>query len=103
MSYYPIWNKEEAKLQRKLRAEQGRMIEDHQRQLEHIQKTSEANIERTRKRLEAEKTELQRTADANAEKTRKRMETEIADLQSNVSRLEANLTKVRILGLMNDM
>lgn len=45
--------------------------------------------------MEAEKTELQRTADANTEKMRKRMEAEIADLQSNVSKLEADLTKAK--------
>jgi hypothetical protein len=78
---------------RKLRAEQSRIVEDHQRQLEHVQKTSEANVERTRKRLEAEKAELQKTAEAEAERTRKRMEAEIADLQKSVSKLEADLTK----------
>lgn len=43
--------------------------------------------------MEAEMAELQKTAEANAEKTRKRMEAEIADLQNNVNRLEADLTK----------
>lgn len=38
--------------------------------------------------------EQQKTAEANAEKTRKRMEAEIADLQKNVSKLEADFTKV---------
>ena len=48
------------------------MVQDHQRQLEHVQKT----------------------ADANAERTRKRMEAEITDLQSRVSKLQADLSKV---------
>lgn len=48
------------------------MAQDHQRQLEHVQKT----------------------ADANAERTRKRMEAEITDLQSRVSKLQADLSKV---------
>ena len=78
---------------RKLRAEQSRIIEDHKRQLEHVQKTSEANIERTRKRLEADKVELQKIAEADAERTRKRMEAEIADLQKSVSKLEIDLAK----------
>lgn len=77
----------------KLRSELSRIIEDNKRQLEHVQKTSDANIERTRRRMEAEMAELQKTAEANAEKTRKRMEAEIADLQNNVNRLEADLTK----------
>lgn len=59
----------------KLRAEQSRMIQDHQRQLEHVQKTAEANADRTRKRMEAE----------------------IADLQSHAGRLETDLAKVKIL------
>jgi intracellular protein transport protein USO1 len=80
---------------RKLRAEQSRIVEDHQRQLEHVQRTSEANIERTRKRLEAEKAELQKIAEADAERTRKRMEAEIADLQRNINKLETDLTKER--------
>jgi hypothetical protein len=39
--------------------------------------------------------ELQKTAEANAEKTRKRMEAEIADLQSSLCKVEADLTKAR--------
>ena len=78
-----------------MRSEQSRIIEDNKRQLEHVQKTSDANIERTRRRLEAEMAQLQKTADADAERTRKRMQAEIADLQSNVSKLEADLTKAR--------
>ena len=80
---------------RKLRAEQSRTIDDHQRQLDHVQKTSEANIERTRKRLEADKAELQKIAEADAERTRKRMEAEIADLQSHLNKSEADLAKVK--------
>jgi hypothetical protein len=57
----------------KLRAEQSRMAQDHQRQLEHVQKTAEANADRTRKRLEAE----------------------IADLQSHLNKSEADLAKVK--------
>jgi predicted nucleic acid-binding Zn-ribbon protein len=57
----------------KLRAEQSRILQDHQRQLEHVQNTAEANADRTRKRMEAE----------------------IADLQSHVTKLEADLSKVR--------
>jgi intracellular protein transport protein USO1 len=56
----------------KLRAEQVRASQDYQRQLEHVQKTAEANSDRTRKRMEAE----------------------IADLQGTISKLEADLTKV---------
>ncbi|KAF4630488.1 hypothetical protein G7Y89_g7650 [Cudoniella acicularis] len=48
-----------------------RMAQDHQRQLEHVQKTAEANAERTRKRTEAE----------------------ISDLRNSVSKLEADLEK----------
>ncbi|PMD65288.1 uncharacterized protein K444DRAFT_607848 [Hyaloscypha bicolor E] len=55
----------------KLRAEQSRMAQDHQRQLEHVRKTAEANADRTRKRLEAE----------------------IADLQSHLNKSEADLAK----------
>ncbi|KAG0651473.1 Intracellular transport USO1 [Hyphodiscus hymeniophilus] len=76
-----------------LRLEQSRLIEDNKRQLDHVQKTSDANVERTRKRLETEMVALQKTADANAEKTRKRMEAEIADLQRSTSKLEADLAK----------
>ena len=49
------------------------MLQDHQRQLEHVQKTAEANADRTRKRMEAE----------------------IADLQNHVTKLEADLSKVK--------
>jgi hypothetical protein len=59
----------------KLRVEQSRIVQDHQRQLEHVQKTAEANADRTRKRMEAE----------------------IADLQRNISKLEADLSKVKIV------
>jgi len=59
----------------KLRVEQSRIVQDHQRQLEHVQKTAEAN----------------------ADQTRKRMEAEIADLQRNISKLEADLSKVKIV------
>jgi cytochrome c556 len=59
----------------KLRAAQARMAEDHQRQLEHVQKTSEANADRTRRRVESE----------------------MADLKSNISKLEADFTKVIFL------
>ncbi|KAN0119876.1 Uso1 / p115 like vesicle tethering protein, head region domain containing protein [Hyaloscypha variabilis] len=55
----------------KLRVEQSRMAQDHQRQLEHVQKTAEANADRTRKRMEAE----------------------IADLQKHLSKVEADLAK----------
>jgi len=54
-----------------LRVEQSRMVQDHQRQLDHVQKTAEANADRTRKRMEAE----------------------IADLQSYIKKLEADLSK----------
>ena len=84
-------------LARNLRFEQGRLIEDNKRQLEHVQKTSDANVERTRRRLEAEMAELQKNAEANAEKTRERMEAEIADLQTSAGKLQADLTKVRVL------
>ncbi len=39
--------------------------------------------------------ELQKTSEANAEKTRKRMEAEISDLEKTVRKLEGDLTKVR--------
>ncbi|RDL37240.1 ARM repeat-containing protein [Venustampulla echinocandica] len=55
----------------KIRADQEKVAQDHQRQLEHVQKTNEANAERTRKRMEAE----------------------ISDLKSNISKLEADLSK----------
>jgi phage-related protein len=50
------------------------MVQDHQRQLDHVQKTAETNADRTRKRMEAE----------------------IADLQSHISKLEADLSKVEM-------
>lgn len=78
-----------------LRAEQGRIIQDHQRQLQHVQETAKADIERTRKQLETEMADLQKTADSNADRTRKRMEAEIADLQNTIGKLEADLAKVR--------
>lgn len=56
----------------KLRTAQAQMVEDHQRQLEHVQKTSEANADRTRRRFESE----------------------IAGLKSIISKLEADLAKV---------
>lgn len=59
---------------RKLQNEQARIIQDHQRHLEHVQKTSEANAERLRKRTEAE----------------------IADLQSTISKLDTDLAKVEL-------
>ena len=77
-----------------MRAEQTRMVEDYQRQLGHVQKTADANAERTRKRMEAEMADLKKTAEADADRTRKRMEAEIADLQSQISRLQADLAKV---------
>jgi hypothetical protein len=52
--------------------EQNRVVQDHQRQIEHIQKVAEANADRTRRRTEAE----------------------IVDLKNNISKLEADLTKV---------
>jgi len=55
-----------------LRFEQKRTVQDHQRQLEHVQET----------------------AGANADRIRKRMEAEIADLQRNIGKLEADLAKV---------
>lgn len=57
---------------RTIRAEQEKAAQDHQRQLEHVQRTSEGNAERTRKRMEAE----------------------ISDLKSNISKLEVDLSKV---------
>lgn len=51
------------------------MTEEHQRQLEHVQKSS----------------------DANADRSRKRMDAEIVDLQSKISKLDAALTKVHIV------
>ncbi|KAK0103568.1 hypothetical protein ONS95_005583 [Cadophora gregata] len=59
---------------KKLQTEQARLIQGHQRQLEHVQKTSEANADRIRKRTEAE----------------------IADLQTKIGKLNADLTKVKI-------
>lgn len=77
-----------------MQAEQHMRAQDHQRQLEHVQKTAEANTERVRKRMEAEKAELQKTLEGNSERERKRMEAEIADLQSKADKLEADLKKV---------
>jgi hypothetical protein len=57
---------------RKIRGEHSRAIQDHQQQLE----------------------QLQRTADGNAERTRKRTEAEIADLKNIIRKLEADLEKV---------
>lgn len=57
-----------------LRTEHARIVEDHQRQLEHVQKSSEANVDRTRRRLEAE----------------------AANLQGDVKKLESQLAKVFI-------
>ncbi|KAG9243049.1 p115 like vesicle tethering protein [Calycina marina] len=54
-----------------LRLQQQQALQDHQRQLDHVQKT----------------------ADANADRSRKRMEAEIAALQANVNKLEADLSK----------
>jgi protein subunit release factor A len=54
------------------RAEHARLVQDHQRQLEHVQKTAEAN----------------------ADRSRRRMEVEINNLQSNISKLESSLAKV---------
>jgi chromosome segregation ATPase len=56
----------------KLRTEKEQISQDYQRQLEHAEKTAEANAERVRRRTDAE----------------------IADLQSKVERLEADLEKV---------
>ncbi|CZR52065.1 related to transport protein USO1 [Phialocephala subalpina] len=56
---------------KKLHADQNREAQDHQQQLEDIQKTAAANAERTRKRTDAE----------------------IADLQTTVRKLEADLEK----------
>jgi phage shock protein A len=50
------------------------MAQDHQRQLDHVRKTAEANADRTRKRMEAE----------------------IADLKNHISKLEADLSKVKM-------
>jgi len=55
----------------KLRATQTQLVADHQRQLEHAQRTFEANADRTRRRVEAE----------------------ISDLRSNIDKLEADLAK----------
>ncbi|KAH8816298.1 p115 like vesicle tethering protein [Xylogone sp. PMI_703] len=56
---------------KKLQAEHARVIEDYRRQLDHVQRTAEANADRMRKKMEAEN----------------------ADLQSNVKKLEASLEK----------
>lgn len=117
---------------RKLKAEQGRIGQDHQRQLEHVQKSSEANADRMRRRIETEHSEaqikmqaqlssleqanksqlndhqrqldhVQRTAEANAERARKRMEAEITDLQKELSELKAELTKVFITPLPRNL
>lgn len=56
-----------------MRLEQSRAAQDYERQLEHVQKTAEANVDRIRKRMEAEK----------------------ADLQRIVEKLEGDLAKVR--------
>jgi len=56
---------------RKQQAEHARIVQDHQRQLDHVQKT----------------------ADANADRSRRRMEAEISNLQSDISKLETSLAK----------
>lgn len=87
-----------------MQSEQARIAQDHQRQLEHVQKTSEANagklqsehariIQDHQRQLE----HVQKTSEANADRIRKRNEAEIADLQSRISKLEADLAKVNAL------
>lgn len=85
----------------KLRAEQSSIIQDHQRQVEYLQKTAESTAERTRKRNDADSADhqrqlesLQRTADSTAERIRKRTDAEIVDLRASISKLESELTKV---------
>jgi hypothetical protein len=56
-----------------LRTAQTRLAEEHQKELEHLRKTLEANAERIRQRGEAE----------------------TADLRSNIKKLEADIIKVR--------
>ncbi|CAL3962408.1 unnamed protein product [Diplocarpon coronariae] len=56
---------------KKLQAEQNRIIHEHQRQIEHFHKTSQANADRIQKRTEAE----------------------IASLQNIIDKLETNLLK----------
>ena len=56
----------------KLRLEHDQAVQDYERQIEHVQ----------------------RTVEANADRTRRRMEGEIADLKISISKLEADLAKV---------
>ena len=78
----------------KLRADQHRISQDLQRQLEHVQKSAEANADRASRDHQRQLEHVQKTAEANADRTRKRMEAEVADLQSSLRRLEADLLKV---------
>ncbi|KAL3421050.1 intracellular protein transport protein [Phlyctema vagabunda] len=57
----------------KLRADQDRIVQDYQRQLEHAQKSAEANIDRARRRAEAE----------------------IADFRATITSLEADISKAK--------
>ncbi|KAH8601377.1 p115 like vesicle tethering protein [Bisporella sp. PMI_857] len=75
----------------KLRAEQNKLILDHQRHLENVQVEQNKLIQDHQRQLE----HVQKTAEANADRSRRRMEAEIADLQHNLSKLEADLSKVR--------
>ncbi|TVY58600.1 Intracellular protein transport protein USO1 [Lachnellula cervina] len=77
----------------KLRTEQSRATQDLQRQLEIVQKASEAEKTRISQDHQRQLDHVQKTAEANAERVRKRTEAEISDLQKNVSKLEADLEK----------
>ena len=54
--------------------EQNRAMKDHQRQLEHVQKSAEANADRTRRRMEAE----------------------VKDLETSIGKLEADLSRASV-------
>ncbi|TVY93311.1 Intracellular protein transport protein [Lachnellula willkommii] len=77
----------------KLRTEQSRATQDLQRQLEIVQKASEAEKTRISQDHQRQLDHVQKTAEANAERIRKRTEAEISDLQKNVSKLEVDLEK----------
>ncbi|TVY85418.1 Intracellular protein transport protein USO1 [Lachnellula suecica] len=77
----------------KLRAEQLRIVQDLQAQLDSAKKASEAEKTRIVQDHQRQLEHVQKTSEANAERTRKRTEAEISDLQKNVSKLEADLEK----------
>lgn len=74
-----------------LRAEQIRASQDHQRELEHVGKTADGNMERMRKRMEAENADLLKSLSKVEADLAKANKDHIQDLQTAHLEYTANM------------